>query len=668
MLFRSQFAVSGELSDDQKAFLDQGLRAVLNAASSTPVTEQAKFNNAMQAYVEGKRFGIPVNSSTDPRNVNVSYWPSNLGIAATFDTEIANLAGQVQSAEYRSFGLGTLLGPQIDIASEPRWYRISGTFGEDPALSRDITNAFTSGIQSSYDASGTDLGWGEDSMNAMIKHWPGDGAAESGRESHAAVGKYAVYPGGQFETHLIPFVDAGFQLESSTGSASAVMSSYSVAFSNTEAYGELVGSAYSDYKIKDLLRGTYGFDGVVCTDWGITGDDEGGMGSRNFGVEDLTVAERHYKIIMAGVDQFGGNNDPAPIVEAYAIGVEEHGEEAMQARFADSARRLLKNYFNVGLFENPYVDVANADATANSDEFAAAAYDATLKSIVMLKNDDAIKANDSEEKLTVYIPMNYTETTYSDFGPPTPANWSLPVDIEVASEFFNVVTDTVNETLTGEPDADGNPTVAFEDITRASKADLADVDFALPIITSPKNAGTMFQGYGYDRTTEEYIPISLQYGEYTADSDAVRQESIAGDIVEEVVDSGYGVQTTQEKENRTYYGKTAKVVNGAHLDSVLSAGNNLPEGAKVVAAINATTPFIVAEFEEYVDAILVGFDVQTKALLEVAAGKAEPNGLLPVNMPLNMEEVEAQLEDVPRDTVCYTDAARSEERRVGKEC
>ena len=260
-----QMSITDTVSDEQKTFLDAGLRAVLNAASAAPTDTQAKWSNAMQAYVEGIGFGIPVNFSTDPRTTGVSVWPGNLGLAATFDPSVAQEAADTLKVEYRSLGIGTLLGPQIDLASEPRWARVSGTFGEDPALSRDMTNAYTNGIQSTYDENGNDLGWGDQSMNAMIKHWPGDGAAEGGRESHAEVGKYNVYPGGQFLTHLIPFVDGGLTLDGKTESASAVMSSYSIAYTEDESLGELVGSAFSDYKL-NLLREKYGFDGVICTD------------------------------------------------------------------------------------------------------------------------------------------------------------------------------------------------------------------------------------------------------------------------------------------------------------------------------------------------------------------------------------------------------------------
>jgi beta-glucosidase len=82
----------------------------------------------------------------------------------------------------------------MDLATEPRWKRISGTFGEDPALSMDMARAVINGWQSTYDENGNDLGWGENSVNNQMKHFPGDGAAEGGRESHTRDGAYNVFP------------------------------------------------------------------------------------------------------------------------------------------------------------------------------------------------------------------------------------------------------------------------------------------------------------------------------------------------------------------------------------------------------------------------------------------------------------------------------------------
>ncbi|MDH8677020.1 glycoside hydrolase family 3 N-terminal domain-containing protein [Fusibacter bizertensis] len=650
------FAIGETLDEAQLAFLDAGGRSVLNAASAAAPETGALWNNAMQVYAEKTPFGIPVNTSSDPRDVGISAWPSNLALAATFDPQVAKDSAMTISQEYRLIGIGTLLGPQIDLASEARWVRIQGTFGEDPALSRDMTASYVDGIQSSYDASGNDLGWGKDSMNAMIKHWPGDGAAEGGRESHALVGNSAVYPGGQFETSLIPFVDGGLKLEGKTGEASSIMSSYSIAYDEDEAYGELIGSAYSEYKIKDLLRGQYGYEGVICTDWGVINDPEEFIHT-SWGAEDMTKAERVYRVLTVGVDQFGGHNSNVEILEAYDIGVADIGEEAMRARFEESAVRLLKNIFNVNLFDNAYIDVDETKEVVGSDALNAKGFDAALKSVVMLKNkDNTIKAATEGEKPTVYIPMLYRPAAASDFGAPTPAKWFLPVDLEVASEYFNVVTDTVNATLTGEADADGNATIAYADIKRASAKELAGCDFSLAVVDGPMNAGSMFAGYGFDPATQSYVPMTLQYGKYTADSEFVRKESISGSMIEEKQDSVYGTQTVEVKENRSYFGKDAIITNATDLDAIEYAAANMPESAKTIVAIRAQRPVIVSEFENDVDAIIVGFGIKDKALLEVAAGKYEPSGLLPVQFPKDMETVEQQFEDVPRDMVSYTDS------------
>ncbi len=638
-----------ELTEDQMTMLDMGLRSVLNAAAANPTADQATWANSMQAYVEGMGLGIPVGISTDPRNTGVSVWPGNFALASTFDPAIALEAANQLAKEYRAMGISTLLGPQTDLSSEPRWSRVNGTYGDDPALSRDMAQAAVSGSQSTFDAGGADQGWGEGSVLAMIKHWPGDGPGESGRESHNFWGKYNVYPGSAFETHLIPFVDGGFNLtDSSTGAAAAVMSSYSIAWDEDETYGELVGSAYSEYKIK-LLRETYGFNGIVCTDWGILAD-----GTKTWGVDDLTPGERFYKALMAGVDQLGGFNDPAPILEAYEIGIDEIGEDAILARFQESGARLVRGFFLVGLFDNPYVDVANAKAVVGNDEAQAAGLAAQQKSVIMLKNDDnTIKAATGGDKPTVYIPLIYTPASQG-FGGMTPSKLGLPVELKDADQYFNVVTDKIADTLTGPADKDGKPTAAVEDIIRASKADLAECDYALVIVKNPQNGGN---NGGYNQETSTYVPISLQWGPYTANGVSVRSESLAGDMVDTEIADPYGVQKVQEKENRSYYGQSYTATNTSDLDAILYAVDNMPETGKVVVAVNAGNPFIPAEFESKVDAILTGFGVNNKLFMGALAGEFEPTGLLPIQLPADMDAVETQMEDVPRDTKCYTDAA-----------
>ena len=617
--------------------MDEGVFSFLSFATSYPAITIAKMSNNGQKYAESLQYGIPMNIATNPQTFGA---PGNLAIGATFDTELALEVSKAQAKQYRATGVTTELGPSIELASEPRWSRVSGTYGEDPALSKDIANAIISGLQSTYDDEGNDLGWGEDSIIAMMKHFPGDGQGEAGRESHSDAGAYNVYPGDQFETSLIPFVDGALQLDSLTGESAATMLSMSIAYSDDESYGELVGSACSEYKIS-ILRDQYGYDGLICTDWLFS--------AQSFGTEDWTPAERRLKMVLAGVDMIGGDTDPsAYMTEVWPMLVEELGEEAALTRLQESARRILKTFFKAGKFENPYLETAKTSEIMNNEATEALYKEASLKSIVMLKNDGVIKqAEEAETKPTVYIPMMYTPTELG-YMYATYASWNLPVDLKTAERYFNVVTDTVLEP-TGEADDQGNPTYTANDIQRVSAEELEKCDFALVIAHSPRTSS------GYDDEKQEYIPITLQYREYTANSEGVRSESISGKMLVSNLQTPYGVTTNLTKENRSYYGKTATSNYEHDLDAILYAAENMGD-KPVVVAVNTTGAFCVNEFENKVDSILVGFDIDDTLFLEIAAGNYEPQGLLPVVMPKDMAAVEVQLEDVPRDTEPYTDA------------
>jgi len=266
-----------DLTDQQKTFLtDDNLRHVLYVSVESPAVA-ARWNNGAQALVEGIGLGIPANNSSDPRHQadnedefnigaggDISRWPNSLGLAASFDPDLMRSFGQIASEEYRALGIATALSPQVDLATDPRWYRFSGTFGPDPQLTTDMARAYVDGFQTTGDA-----GWGNQSVNAMVKHWPGGGTGEAGRDAHYGFGKFAVFPGNNLDDHLKPFVEGAFNLDGGTGSASAVMPYYTIS-TGLDPDGENVGNAFSSYFINDMLRGKYGYDGVICTDWGVT--------------------------------------------------------------------------------------------------------------------------------------------------------------------------------------------------------------------------------------------------------------------------------------------------------------------------------------------------------------------------------------------------------------
>ena len=627
--------------------LDAGARTGLNFSFSPSTAKaDAAWNNAMQEYVEALDYAIPVNISCNPQSFG---FPTNLGLSATFDPDLLKRVAQEESKAYRAMGIAILLGPQMDISSEPRWGRISGTYGEDPALSRDLTNAYVSGLQSTYDEDGNDLGWGEQSIIGMIKHYPSDGAAESGREAHNDYGKFNVYPGNNFNAHLIPFVDGGLHLDGATGEAASVMPSYSIAFSEDLAYGDLVGSGFSKWKT-DILREQCGYDGVICTDWGPAEQRER---ITPWGMEDQDVPTRMRAVYDAGIDQIGGESffpvSSAKIFEQIAA---DEGEDVALERAQTSARRILRSLYRINLMDNPYVDSSSADEAVKNEELLSLASEALDKSVVLLKNKDGVICERSE-KPTVYVPMSYSSGGFNFMsGTATPASWSLPVDEEKLSEHFTVVTDTVGEP-TGPAGEDGAATYTENDIVRASAEDVAACDFACVFVGGPSATNC------YDSETDTYYPISLQYGEYVADGPNVRETSIAGDPADGASWYAHDFDTSIERENRSYLGRSNVASNLSDLKLILSTvelAGDLP----VVVCVDCGHPMVFSEFEPSVSAIVMGFDSGNEAFLNVVGGTVEPSGLLPLQMPASMDAVEAQLEDVPRDMECHVDSEGNE--------
>ena len=604
--------------------LDHGIRTMLNFGNANAAPALARWNNLLQEYAEGQTYGIPVNISNNPKDYG---FPSTLGLAATFDPALVKDVAKEYSRAYRAEGVSTLLGVQMDITSEPRWSRIPDTFGEDPALSRDMSNAFASGLQSTYDENGEDQGWGPDSVINMLKHFPGDGCGEQGREAHNDYGKFCVYPGNNFAAHLIPFVDGGLHLDSKTEQTAAYMDSYSIAYSDDEEYGELVGSAFSKWK-NDLLREKCGYDGLICSDWGVT-DDPGAMVSTPWGMEDASKVDRFKKIIEAGVDQIGGGFELVTLKAAYEKIAEETSEDEALARVRESARRALRTFYVIGLSDCPYIESTESNKVVEGEELTSLAAEAVDKSIIMLKNAGGAIKDRSGAKPKVYVPMKYADGA-----------WTLPVTEAVAAEAIDIVTDTLGEP-TGPAGEDGEATYAETDVTRASAEDVAGCDLVAAFISNPT------AGVGYDTETQTYLPITLQYGEYVADGANVRETSIAGDVVDGV------------KENRSYAGKSTTAANASELTFVQEM-SELAGDVPLVLCVNADRPMIFSEVEPLADAILVGFSAGGDDFLHLLAGTAEPSALLPLQMPANMDTVEANQEDVPRDLECYVDSEGNE--------
>lgn len=595
-----------------------------SAAVSGNTTMAVEWVNALQALCEqAGNWGVPATISVDPANISGTI--DQTALASTMDVDQAFELGVMHGKMYRSVGITLLLGPMVSIGTQPTMSRATQAFSEDPALNRDLADAYISGLQSTWAEDGTDLGWGADSVYAIAKHYVGDGAAEGGRNDHFDGGRSDVFPGNNFAAHLIPFFDGAFNLTKSITKSSGVMPNYAMSYSEDGSLGELLGGAYSTYKI-GLLREN-NFQGFILTDWEITKD--GGAGS--YTVTEYTPAERFAMLYKNGIHQVGGVTDTENAAAGFQLVVEELGEEAAMELLRNATYHFVLAQMQVGLYENPYIDLDTALETVWNNDTDAIARAQQEKAVILLKNTDDLISQANGEKKTVYVPMTFTAATEAtSCAAASPASWSAALDLKAVEKYFNVVTDTV----TAPSGADGGLTE--NDIIRASAEEIAACDMILVPMTAP-NTDSSQDADG------NWTPASIQYGAYTATN--ARTESIGKDT-----------------GNRSYNGNTAAPSNTASLELLQYCASVKGDSKIVVIMSNGSgaAAMIWTEVEPMADAILYYYGstswFNAEVLMEVAAGEVEPSALLPYQQPVSMEVVETQNDDVPRDVECYVDA------------
>nr|WP_319215966.1 glycoside hydrolase family 3 N-terminal domain-containing protein [uncultured Trichococcus sp.] len=611
--FRTGVNQAYEITDQQRELvINNKVRHIL-LSSVKSSTDAAKWCNSMQELAAKQEWGLPICVSSDPRHTlkgdaeynlgsgsDVSKWPDNIGIATGRSEEVAFNFGKIMSEEFRAMGISVFLGPQIDIATDPRWSRIAGTFGESAELSSCLTKAFIDGCQSTFTDNGEDVGWGLKSVATIVKHWPGGGTGEGGRDAHYNYGKYAVYPGNNFDEHLKPFLKGAFKLNGKTKTASGVMPYYTISYGQDPSNSN-VGNSFSRYIVKYLLREKYKFDGLVCSDWMITADEGPEVetfSGKCWGVEKESVAERHLKILLAGVDQFGGNNDINPVLEAFEKGYELVGTDEMTMLIRSCGYRILLNMFRLGLFDSPYVKVKDAEKIIGNKEFKKLGKDAQERALVIVKNENTVLPIRHRQK--VYIPKIHMESSVDWFGNVVPGGKITAVDNTIVDNYFEPVEDS------------------------------AEADFSIVFVDSPRSSG-------YD-PQKGYIPISLQYGEYTAMTS--RQISIAGG------------DPLEDSSNRSYLDKKSYTQNYYELDAIL-ATKKMMANKPVIVVMNMKKPTIISEFEKNVEGIVCNFGASKEVVLELINGLFSPSGKLPYQLPKDMDTVETQNEDVALDLECY---------------
>lgn len=332
----------------------------------------AEWNNKLQELCENEPLGIPAIITSNPRNHITSNasegtaleatvftaWPGELGLSATRDLTLIRAFADFSRQEWHAAGIRKAYMYMADLSTEPRWSRVNGTFGESPEWVAQIINEVVLGFQ------GEKLG--SNSIALTMKHFPGGGSGKDGQDSHFDWGKEQVFPGGRFYENLLPFraaIDAG---------ASAIMPYYSMPVGMEF---EEVGYAFNKDVITDLLRGELGFTGIINT-------DTGPLTRMVWGVEELTLHERYKKALEAGSNIISGVSDPSDLIEVVNNGMVD------MDLIDHSVLLLLKEKFDLGIFENPYVDPEAAEQVVGSETFREKADLALRKSIVLLRNEN----------------------------------------------------------------------------------------------------------------------------------------------------------------------------------------------------------------------------------------------------------------------------------------
>ncbi|MFD9406680.1 glycoside hydrolase family 3 protein [Streptomyces sp. NPDC059989] len=491
--------------------------------------EMAQWQNAVQEMAAATRLGIPVTLSTDPRhaftdNVGASFnsgafsaWPEALGLAAIGDPELVHRFADTVRREYLAVGFRVALHPQIDLATEPRWARQTGTFGSDARLTGELVQAYVRGLQ------GPELG--PESVSAMVKHFPGGGPQKDGEDPHFAHGKEQIYPGGMREHHLEPF-------KAAIAAGCAQMMPYYGQPIGTD--WEEVGFGFNKGVVTGLLREELGFEGIVCTDWGLLNDATifgQTHPARAWGLEHLDVAERAARALDAGSDQFGGEQCPEVVVELVRSG------RILESRIDESVRRLLREKFRLGLFENPYVDPDAAAETVGRADFAAMGAAAQRRSLTVLTNGRGTLPVSGRPRLFV-----------------------RNVDEAVAAGYGEVV------------------------------ADPADADLAVLRLRTP------------------YEP--------------------------------------RENIFESFFHSGSLAFPEPELAEILALLDTVP----TLVCINLERAAVIPEIAERAAALIADYGASDDALLDVAFGRAVPEGRLPFELPRSMAAVAASRPDVPNDT------------------
>jgi beta-glucosidase len=607
-----------------------GQDAGIRAGSQLTPQQAAKFTNGVQALAEGTRLGIPALFKSNARNhferdartgINnssgvMTEFPKEAGIAAaalgeefrktgkasTGDMDVVKTFSRVMGAEWQAVGIRGMYGYMADLATEPRWHRVHETFTEDADLAANIMKTLVEHLQ------GGPLN-PKSPVALTMKHFPGCGPQELGLDPHYAFGKNQVYPAGNFGWHFKPFkaaIDAG---------VSSIMPYYGVPIEVTYegVKYEQTGMAFSKQVVTDLLRGKLGFKGYVNSDTGIIND-------RAWGLEGKTVPERVAAAINGGTDTLSGFNDVKTITDLVGAGL------VSEARVTEAATRLLQPMFELGLFENPYVDEDKAGAIVGQAAFREAGLDVQRKSVVLLQNNKV-------------LPVAAGARVYT-----------MGLDTTDAQKVFA-------QAVNGEAGADGKSLARDGAGNVVGRASAAGFDRAI-IRVEVGNTGTNVYRSKDAATGANPALVNPLTGKLWGATDPCITHPAANP---QCVDDGYlggpnanglvfGGAFSWEANNLSFTTMAASKswrISPTLADIQAVMKEIGPD--KVVLSINFRQPYVIDEASGFrqAGAIVAGFGVGNAALLDVLAGKAKPQGKLPFALASNLQAVIDNQPDAP---------------------
>lgn len=339
--------------------------------------DPAEINLVQKAAVEQSRLGIPILVARDVIHGFHTMFPIPLGLAATFNPEVVEKGARVAAVEATASGVRWTFSPMLDVARDPRWGRVAEGSGEDPYLDVQMGLAMVRGYQ------GDDLS-DPTALAACIKHFVGYGAAEGGRDYNTTV---------ITERMLRNTYFPAFKATAEAGAATLMTS-----------FNEIDGipSTGNKWLLKDILRDEWGWDGMIVTDWNSAGE----MIAHGFSTDLKHTAEQ---AINAGVD-----------MDMMSYGFIQYAEELVkegkvsEKEIDRAVRNILKLKFELGLFENPYVDETLSAKVDYAPEHLAAAKQAALESAILLKNDNNVLPLDKAKTILVTGPM--ADAPYEQMG------------------------------------------------------------------------------------------------------------------------------------------------------------------------------------------------------------------------------------------------------------